>query len=67
MSNFLEYQVFNNLGGHKEDKQKCLHDDFNEKLMSSGHAKTIEQANSTPRMIACPCPKCRPMYHGKGL
>lgn len=43
----------------KADK-KCLHDHYNEKMVSSGMAKSIEAAARLPRMLSCSCKKCRP-------
>lgn len=56
------------LKNFNSDKDKprpsCLHDEFNNKLIESGQVRTIEEANFVPRMIACPCSKCRPSYYG---
>lgn len=42
--------------------KKCLHDHYNEKLVSSGLAKTLTEAAQIPRMLSCTCKKCRPFY-----
>jgi hypothetical protein len=45
-----------------DEEYPCLHDTFDQQLVSNGQCQTLAEARKQPRHLSCSCPKCTVRY-----